>query len=105
MSYRVTGALVIAKDQGGKLHHKYHGAVIPWLSDKQAEHFLRHGLVERLDDVPAPVEATESDAGAAAGKPPKVAPKEAWVEYGAANGHDRGELEALNKQELVDLLG
>lgn len=49
--YRVTAALVIAKDQTGHLRHCYKGSLLGWLSDEQAQHFLRHNLVARLDDV------------------------------------------------------
>lgn len=119
MSYKVTSALVVAKDQVGKLHHCYHGAVIQWLSDEQAAHFLRHGLVVRTDAASAPADpgapegdpedpgadADGPDAGQPGAKPRKTAPPEQWVEYGAAQGHDRAELEALSRQELIDLLG
>jgi len=51
--------LLVVKGQDGKLHHHWnqpiggsigHGAVIPWLSPEQREHFLRKGLVERIED-------------------------------------------------------
>jgi hypothetical protein len=110
MSYRVVKAMVIGKDQGGHNRNYYYGAVIPWLSEAQAKHLLSHGLVEKIHDAPAPVKVPAAViAGALASgeiKPAKVASKEAWVDYGvAAKGQDRGELEALTKAELVDLLG
>ena len=49
--YRVTAALVIAKDQTGRLHHIYYGDWIPWLNDEQRGHFLRLGLVEEIEEV------------------------------------------------------
>ncbi|WP_406813974.1 hypothetical protein [Mycobacterium sp. M23085] len=48
--FRVTAPLVIAKDQAGRLHHCYQGSLLGWLSDQQAQHFLSHGLVERIED-------------------------------------------------------
>ena len=48
--FRVTAALVIAKDQAGRLHHCYQGSLLGWLSDQQAQHFLSHNLIERIED-------------------------------------------------------
>ena len=48
MTYRVTAPLVLAVDKEGRVHHRYHGAVIDWLSADQKEHFLDSGLVEDL---------------------------------------------------------
>jgi hypothetical protein len=47
---RVTAALVIAKDQTGRLHHIYCGDWIPWLNDERRGHFLRVGLVEEIEE-------------------------------------------------------
>lgn len=54
MSYRVVAPLVLAKDPEGKTHHCYQNAVIQWLSDEQATHFLESGLVEEVDGDPTP---------------------------------------------------
>ncbi|ORV92796.1 hypothetical protein AWC11_07280 [Mycobacterium interjectum] len=100
--YRVTGALVVVRDQMGKNHHLYHGAFVPWLSEEQREHFLRHSLVEEIKGQEA-----ETATAAVPAKPAKTAPVAAWVEYGVSQGQDRDELEALgkeNKQQLIDLL-
>jgi len=91
--------LVVGRDQTGHNRHYYHGAVIPWLDDEQREHFLSHKLVEEIPDK----EAEKIAPGTA--KPAKTAPTSAWVEFGVQQGHDRAELEALSKQELVELLG
>jgi hypothetical protein len=99
--YRVKGALVVAKDETGKLHHRYHGSWIPWLNDEQRAHFLRHGLVEEIHDDPEGAEGAETPAG----KPAKTANVAAWVDFGMSKGHDRGELEGLTKQDLIELLG
>jgi hypothetical protein len=98
--YRVTAALVVAKDQTGRNHHVYHGAFIPWLNDEQRAHFLRHKLVEEVTGTEAKEIAPE-----AVTKPAKTAPEAKWVDYGVALGHSRAELEALSKQDLVELLG
>jgi cytochrome c oxidase cbb3-type subunit II len=57
--YRVTAALVIAKDQRGRLHHIYHGDWIPWLNDGQRKHFPRLRLVEEINDEEAAVVVVE----------------------------------------------
>ncbi|EID12939.1 hypothetical protein MXEN_12051 [Mycobacterium xenopi RIVM700367] len=104
--YRVIAPLVVAKDQTGRNHHVYAGGWLPWLDDEQRAHFLAHGLVEEVD-TPATVASpgSEQPEPDEPKKPPRVAPKETWVEYGVAQNHDRRALEALSKQELVDLLG
>jgi hypothetical protein len=38
----------LAKDQKGRSHHYYDGAVIEWLNDKQRSQWLADGLVEEL---------------------------------------------------------
>ncbi|UXA06582.1 hypothetical protein KXD96_27980 (plasmid) [Mycobacterium sp. SMC-2] len=96
MAYRLTPQtpLVPAKDQQGHIRYHYqHNPIIPWLNDEQREHFLRLGLVEEIVEDAKP--------GA---KPNKTAPQDKWVDYGVTQGHDRAELEALSKPELVDLL-
>ncbi|BBZ09866.1 MULTISPECIES: hypothetical protein [Mycobacterium] len=108
MPYRLAPhvPLLVVKDEVGRNHHCYqhNTGVIPYLNDQQREHFLRLGLVEEIDDKPQPAKAEQPDDGEPA-KPAKVASKEAWVDYGVSKGHDRAELEALNKQDLVELLG
>ena len=53
-AWKVTAPLVIARDQQGKLHHAYRGSMLGWLSEDQSQHFLRHGLVERVEAEQAP---------------------------------------------------
>jgi hypothetical protein len=48
--FRVVAPLVIAKDLEGRLHHAYRGSRLGWLGDEQTLHFLRNGLVERMED-------------------------------------------------------
>jgi hypothetical protein len=105
MSYRVIASLAIATDQGGHHRNYYHGAVIPWLSEAQAKHLVSHKLVEKMPE-PVPAPAAPVPAGHhPAGKPAKIASKEAWVEYGVSKGQNRAELESLSKQDLIELLG
>lgn len=103
--YMVTAALVVAKDQRGKNHHIYRGGWIPWLNDEQRAHFLRHNLVVEVDAAPQPAPEPSGEPGDEVAKPKKVAPKEEWVRFGVSKGNSQAELEALTKDELVDLLG
>src|SRR5271156_3424222 len=108
MSYRVIAACAIATDQGGRHRNYYYGSTIPWLSEAQAKHFLSHKLVEVIPGAhAAPVSPAAATAAGVEhhGKPAKVASKEAWVEHGVALGQNRGELESLTKQDIIDLLG
>ena len=95
MSYRVTAACVIAKDQGGHSHHFYEGAVVPWLSDAQAQHLLDENMVVEVS----------GGAEAAGGPPAKTALKEEWVAWAVSKGADEAEANALNKPDLIDLYG
>jgi hypothetical protein len=47
--WRVKGSLVIAKGLDGRGQYCYAGDTMDWLSDEQAKHFLRLGLVKRID--------------------------------------------------------
>ncbi|AEL98170.1 head-tail connector protein [Mycobacterium phage BigNuz] len=113
MRYRVLAALVCARDQGGRTHHRYYGEIIEWLPADQAKHLLELGMVEKLGAAAEP--ATDDDDLAEAddepqpraegGAPLRAAPKADWVEYAVSKGVDRDEAEALNKSELVELYG
>lgn len=61
MPYRVIAPLVIIKDREGRARHHYRdvpasagigGPVIPWLSNEQAAHLLRLGLIETIEEQP-----------------------------------------------------
>jgi hypothetical protein len=58
-AFRVVAPLVIAKDQHGRMVHCYRGALLGWLNDEQAAHFLRKGLVERVGDDAEPIPAPD----------------------------------------------
>jgi hypothetical protein len=47
--YRVIAPCVIVKGQDGRLEYCYGGDTLDWLDDVQKAHFLRLGLVERID--------------------------------------------------------
>lgn len=123
MSYVVDAPLVLARDQEGRVHHRYQGAVIDWLSDEQAEHFLGLGLVHKVGDEPAadPSEPDSADAGnggdlgsadsADSGKPASDATNKvlvAWLVDNAVkeDGSDytQSELKPLNKAALWELI-
>ena len=107
MSYRVIAPLVLAKDREGKTQHCYQDAVIQWLTDEQAEHFLESGLVVEIlaaAALPDPDSDKES-AGDDDVKPPKVATKAVLVDWLLDHGtYGRDELEDQTKDELWDLI-
>ncbi|MBU8833605.1 hypothetical protein [Mycolicibacterium goodii] len=98
MRYRVTAVLVCARDQGGRVHHRYYGEIIEWLPADQAKHLLDLGMVEKLGAAPEPEVAD-------GGMPLRAAPKADWVKYAVTKGADPVEAEALNKTELIELYG
>lgn len=101
MSYLVTAPCVIARDQDGKLHHRYEGNVIAWLSDEQAEHFLSTGLVERTDKgVGGSEPATGGKPGPDANKPELVEWIYANVAKADGSDYTKTELRALDPEEL-----
>jgi hypothetical protein len=59
--------------------------------------------VQELEPVPAVTtsEAVPAAPEGAAGRPARVAPKAAWVEYAVSRGVDRVEAEDMTKEELV----
>lgn len=118
--YKVVAPLVIAEDQAGKLHHVYEGGVIPWLSDRQAEHFVSEGLVEEVGADVGPVVAVLEPGYVAPvpgvdpvsplgdpedARPLRAASKAEWVDYAVSKGADPEEAAALSKVELVELYG
>jgi hypothetical protein len=105
VSYRVIKTLVIARDQMGKNHYHYHGAIIPWLNPQQEAHFLRLKLVEKIaEPTPAPAPAA-SPAPVSSGKPPRAGSHEAWVKYAVSQGLSESEAKGKSKQELIEALG
>jgi hypothetical protein len=62
--WRAVAPLVMAKGLDGRLRQLYRGDVCDWLSDEQARHFLRLGLIERIsaDTQGAVVDAADAPA-------------------------------------------
>ena len=96
---------MLAVDKEGRVHHRYHGAVIDWLSADQKEHFLDSGLVEDLGS------AEERSHPEADGEPHASATKAeliAWlVEHAVkpdGSDYTAGALQPLNKDELRALI-
>ena len=113
MSYLVTAACVLAKDQAGNVRYFYEGDVIPWLSDQQAEHFLGEDLVEETDKgVGGSEPVDEDDAPPAEGdKPAEDATKADLVAWVSANvvkddgsDYSEAELNRMNKDQLWKLI-
>ena len=115
MSYKVVAPLVLAKDAEGRVHERYEGATIAWLSDEQARHFLGLGLVEEIGAPAAAASRDDGDHSGGAGdgheEPPKqVANKAAWEDW-AVNHAPEGqrisaeEAETLTKKELIARFG
>lgn len=54
--WRTVASLIVAKGADGRLQYCYRGDVLDGLSPEQAKHFLRLGMVKRIDaDEPAPI--------------------------------------------------
>lgn len=105
MSYQVTCPLVLAKDREGKVHERYEGAVIEWLSPEQAEHFVSSGLVKELDGGQAADD--DSDGGKLAEDATK-AELIAWLVENAVDedggDYTESKLQPHNKAQLWDLI-
>lgn len=108
MPYTVTAPLVVVKDQNDRNHHVYRGGYVPWLNDEQKAHFTRLNLVEEIKpgNHPAPMEfdAGSPPVDALMEKPKKTAPKGDWVQFGISKGNSAAELEAMSKEDLIELL-
>lgn len=71
MSYVVDAPLVLARDQEGKVHHCYKGAVIPWLPADLAAHLLELGMVRKVS-ASEPAEEPKGESDEASGQPLRV---------------------------------
>ena len=112
MSYQVTAPLVLVPDGTGRLHHRYKGQIITSLPATAAKHLLDLGMIEQVSapqlvqeqaDEPTAEPASEAAPAAELKRPAQTAPKDTWVDFLAAQGHDRAELEALAKPDLIAL--
>lgn len=108
MPYTVTAPLVVVKDQNDRNHHVYRGGYVPWLNDEQKAHFLSLSLVEEIKagEHPAPTDFSDGTppVDALMEKPKKTALKGDWVRFGISKGNSAAELEAMSKEDLVELL-
>lgn len=121
MMVRVVAPLVLVRDELGRTHHAYQGAVVDINAD-HATYLLAEGMVVACDDdsplntdiVTADVSA-DGDAEVGAGdpgadlpspssRPQHVAPKAQWVDYAVAQGFDRDEAQSMSKAALIELL-
>jgi hypothetical protein len=105
MSYIVEAPLVLAKDKEGKVHERYEGAVIDWLSPEQAAHLVSTGLVREVGGPAADEPPAEG------GKPAEDATKAdliAWLVENAVDedggDYTESKLQPHNKAQLWDLI-
>lgn len=132
MAHVVTAAAVVVRDLDGKLRYYYRGAQLPSaeLDDTEVEELAARGMLTTVE-VAEPDSAQDTDedesgegfagesTGGADGQPDvpdaeatvpvelpaQVAPKAAWVDYAVAQGADRGQADAMTKQELIATYG
>lgn len=110
MTFVVDAPLVLARDQAGRVHHCYAGAVISWLSDEQRKHFLDLGLVHEVGEVQADEERSVAlESGGS--KPDSEATKPDLIAWVLANvvkddesEYSEAELKRLNKDDLWALI-
>lgn len=111
MTFVVDAPLVLARDQGGRVHHRYAGEVISWLDDEQRSHFLSLGLVHEVGDVAASSEPAPDEPDDTGGRPAEDAKKADLVDWVLANAlkedgseYSEAELNRLNKDDLRALI-
>lgn len=116
MHCRVLAPLVLVRDEEGRTHHCYEGAVVDIDAD-HAEYLLASGMVE-AEGTPSPVPVGLVDARSDGGeevetsdpgidlppRPPHVAAKARWIDYAVATGMDRVEAESMTKERLISTL-
>lgn len=115
--FRVVAPLVLVRDESGRTHHAYEGAVVEINAD-HAAYLLSEGMVVACDDTTTNTATAVVDVGedvdAAAGtgdpgagpvsRPQHVAPKAQWVEFAVAQGFDRDEAQSMSKAALISSL-
>lgn len=116
--YRVIAPLVLVRDELGRTHHLYEGAVVDVMDTDHAAYLLAEGMMavdgptadvavpavspSADDDLDVDVESSDGDPDAALpSRPPHVAPKASWVDFAVASGFDRTEAESMSKQALI----
>lgn len=107
MAHLVTAPLVLAKDEAGRVRYHYNGAVITDLSEIQAAHFTKLGLVEHVDDdavaeqsAPPVVTVTVLD------RPLNTATEDEWRQYAiSAHGVTPEDAAKVSRKDLIELYG
>lgn len=108
--------LSLVRTVGGSMEYVYAGRPVPAGADPaDVRRLLGEGFLVEVDSVESAAEVqveTPDDPGlvnaqsvtepVSGERPPRAAPKEAWVDYAVAQGADRDAAEAKTKQELVD---
>lgn len=118
--YRVIAPLVLVRDELGRTHHLYEGAVVDVMDTGHAAYMLAEGMLvvdgptadvavlaanSVGDELDVDAESSDGDPDAALpSRPPHVAPKASWVDFAVASGLDRTEAESMSKQALIALL-
>lgn len=114
MHYRVVAPLVLVRDEQGRTHHCYEGAVVDIDAD-HADYLLAEGMIEAETTSPVlvPVDvAKDVDVEVNSGdpavdlpsRPPHVAAKARWIDYAVSIGFDRDEAESMTKERLIAAL-
>lgn len=107
MSYRVTAPLVLVRNAVGQHFHAYFGSVVDLL-EEQAHHLLGLGMVEKVSDDPATLQASGPSGPPANDDPkPLQAATEAvlrdWLSKREC-GHTAEELAAMSRDDLRALV-
>lgn len=114
MMCRVVAPLVLVRDELGRTHHAYEGAVVEINAD-HATYLLSQGMVVACDGTvtdttinsvgeDGDVEVGAGDPGAGLpSRPQHVAPKARWVDFAVSQGFDQAEAESMSKAALIDL--
>lgn len=106
-AYRVIAPLVLVRDEQGRIHHRYYGALVDSIDADHATYLLNNGMVVATaltTRVEAQVEVDSGDPEIDLHRPAHVAPKARWVDYAVAHGFGRDEAEAMTKEQLIAAL-
>lgn len=119
MSYRVVAPLVLVRDERGRTHHCYEGAVVDVVDADHAAYLVAQGMLAvegHSAAAPAddrsevgggsgdPVEVGDPDSGEPVPRPPHVAAKAKWVDFAVSQGFSRDDAESMSKQALIAAL-
>lgn len=114
MQLRVLAPLVLARDEKGRTHHLYEGAVVDFIDASHAAYLLKNGMVAASGSgQPSPVVAgdevvaavSDGDPDADLPRPPHIAAKARWVDYAVSQGFSRDEAESMTKEKLIATVG